>query len=118
MLSNILRLLFIFVMRLTLRYRLTTNKHHYWDSTVCCCSFIIINTYTIQNGLDAYTYFTHCALLSRIRWWQGTRGQTTYMILLACYTARNMIHAYIYCLHATREYLANFSSDSYVSVKF
>ena len=35
-----MRLLFIFVIRLTLQYRFTTNKHQRWDLIVCCCGYI------------------------------------------------------------------------------
>ena len=45
------------------------------------------------------------------------RGQTTHVLLLVCYTARNVICAYIarVLLAST---LQNFSCDSHVSVKF
>ena len=45
------------------------------------------------------------------------RGQTTYVLLLAYYTARTVIRAYIVCV-LLASILQNFSSDLHTSVKF
>ena len=94
--SNILRLLFIFVMRLTLQYRLTTNKHQHWDPILCCCGYI---KYVHCPWFEwfGHLYFAH-RCMSRIQWWQGMRGQSTCILLLVCYTACNVIHTYIACM--------------------
>ena len=54
-----LEALVYFVFRLTLRYRLTTNKHQHWDRQFAAVA--ILNTYTVHdlNGLNGYTL--HCA---------------------------------------------------------
>ena len=102
--SNILRLLFVFMMRLTLQYRLTTNKHKRWDPIICCCGHI----YTVQdlNSLDAY--ILHIGF---------SDGEAREEILHTCYTARNVIHAYIARV-LLMSISQNFSSDSHERVKF
>ena len=45
------------------------------------------------------------------------RGKTRCVILLVCYTAHNVIRAYIVCVLLT-SILQNFSSDSHINVKF
>ena len=55
--------------------------------------------------------------MSRIRWWWGARGQTTRVLLLVCYTARNMI-MYIHALLLLTSISQNFASDLHTSVKF
>ena len=59
--------------------------------------------------------------LGRIQWWQGTRGETTHLLLLACYHS-TLCDACVHCLHATREYLMKFleqlHSHTYANVKF
>ena len=55
-------------------------------ATCACCSWL-----KWFGGL----YFMYCACIRRIHRWWGMRGQTTHVLLFACYTACNMIHAYI-----------------------
>ena len=123
--SNIFRLLFFFVMRLTLRYRLTTNKHQRWDPILCCCGYI---KYKHRPWFEWFgrLYFAHYA-------WAGFGGGEawedklrTYVLLLTCYTARDVIRAY--CLYATHKYLTKFLKrlackcqvkiELYCSIKF
>ena len=99
------------VMRLTLRHRLTTNKHQHSDPIVCCCGFIKY-IHCPWFGWFGWLYFAHW-----IRWWRSTWGQTTSVLLLICYTVCNMIQAYIACV-LLASILWHFSCDSHASVKF
>ena len=49
--------------------------------------------------------------MSRIQWWRGMRGKTTCVLLLAWYTARSIVRAYIDCM-LLASISQNFSSDS------
>ena len=55
--------------------------------------------------------------MTRIQWWQDTRGQNTLVLFLLCYTACNVIYAYI-----DHVLLASISQnplkDSLANVKF
>ena len=55
--------------------------------------------------------------MSRIWWQQCTRGQTTCVLLLMCYTVSNVMHAYIAHLPLV-SISQNFASDSYAIIKF
>ena len=86
MLSNILRLLFTFVMRLTLWYRLITNKYQSWDPIVCCCGYIkYIRCPWFEWFGYLILYFAYCA-------WAGFSGTKTW---------ENKLHA-CYCLCAIK----------------
>ena len=62
----------------------------------------------------------HVLCMSRIKWWQGMRGQTTHVLLLMCYIACNVIHVCIAYVQL-ESVLKNFSSYfiyTFVNVKF
>ena len=109
--SNVFRLLFILWQGShysTDSYRLTSAGTRYFAAVA------VLNMYAVHDlsSLDAYTL--------RIVHEQNSvvaRGKTMCALLLTCYKARNVIHAYIvHMLHAS--ILWNFSSDSHASVKF
>ena len=62
---------------------------------------VVLNTYAVHdfNGLDAYTLRTVYEQDSVVAMHER---KTTCVLLLTCYTARNVIHAYIVrVLHAS-----------------
>ena len=96
MLRNVLMLFFLFVTRLTLQYRLTTYMHQFWKPNT-----LLLWLYQICMLSMKWTVWTLilCILcISRIRWWQGMKGKSTCILLLVCYTACNVICAYIACV--------------------
>ena len=76
----------------------------------------ILNSYTVHdlNGLDAYTLYTvHEQDLVVVR----HERTSTCMLLFTCYTARDVICAYIVCVPLA-SISWNFFSNSHASVKF
>ena len=111
--SNIFRLLFFFVMRLTLRYRLTTNKHQRWDPILCCCGYI---KYKHRPWFEWFgrLYFAHYA-------WAGFGGGEAWEDKLhTCYCSHAIQHVtwyvHIACMLLT-SISQNFLSDLHASVK-
>ena len=86
------------------------NYRNYCEHVLHTHSPLIISTSTGTQYLLLYLYYIYIRYhmiwtvwtlilfvlcMSRILWWQGTRGQTTGVLLLACYTAYNVIRVYI-----------------------
>ena len=75
------------------------HTYHLWKlSRPIVAAVSVLNMYVVHddqlylNGLDVILYL-QC--MSWFQWWQGTRGQTTCMLLLMYHTAHNVIHAYL-----------------------
>ena len=76
----------------------------------------VLNTYAVHdlNGLDIYTLHTVYEQDSGVA---RHERNTTYVLLLTCYTAHNVMRAYfVRMLHTS--ILQNFSSDLHANVKF
>ena len=84
MLSNVFRLLLIFVLRLTLRYRLK-QTHQHWDPILCCCGCIKHVHYPWFEWCGCL-YFTYCT-------WAGFNGGEAWEEKLCmCYCSRAIQH--------------------------
>ena len=85
----------------------TNNKHQYWFPIFSSDS--ILNTYIVHdlNGLYAFTASTY---MNKIQ--QYKNGNYTHLLLM-CYTARNVIHAYIALVHLQIQYLTIFLKQLY-----
>ena len=77
-------------------YKLTTNKHQCWDPILAAVS--VLNMYIIHgvNGLDTYTLCTvYKQNLVVVRHESTDYIHAIQHKLYKCYTADNVIHAYI-----------------------
>ena len=85
----------------------TNSKRQCWDPILAALK---VNMYVVQNLNSLYSY-TLCTVMSRIQWQQGTVGQTMCVLLFVCYTAYNVICAYIGYVQLT-SVSPNFSVNS------
>ena len=80
---------------------------------------ILLNMYVVHD-LNGLTFILCVLCMTRIQWWQGTRGQITHVLFLMFYTARNVICACIFVYYS--EYLTKFLEQlckhTHATVKF
>ena len=111
-----LETLVYFMTRLTLRCRVTTNKHHRWDLNTLLLWLYWMGMYFVHemNSLDAYTL--HIVREQDLVVAKHDR-KSTRVLLHTCYTALNVMCAYTaHLLLASISW--NLSSNSNVIVKF